>query len=161
MQLVSPHLTHRVRARKRKCWFQTSCMGHIFQQKLRQNSQKPMDLKGRQKANASTCLAKDTSGSLSWESKHTRDSVVVFTRTVGIPEELGKEKSSLAGAGFHRSYFEFPQPAGAQGRLIFHRSASWRIIYTPQVDVKTLQTLTAPFSTHFAEVLMSKQSIRS
>lgn len=123
IQLVSPHLTHRVRDRKRKCWFQTSWMGHIFQQKLRQKSQTPMDLKARQKANASACVAKDTSASLSWKSKHTRDSVVVFTRTVKVPEELGKEKSSLVGAGFHRSYFEFPQPAGAKGRLIFHCSA--------------------------------------
>ena len=65
------------------------------------------------------------------------------------------------GAGFYRSYFEFPQPAGAGGRLIFHCSAPCRIIYAPQVYVKTLQTLTAPFNTHFAEVLMSKQSIRS
>lgn len=34
IQLVSPPLTHKVSARKRKCWFQTSWTGHILQQKL-------------------------------------------------------------------------------------------------------------------------------
>lgn len=52
-----------------------------------------MALTARQKVNASACSAKDISASLNWKNKHTRDSVVVFTRTVKKAEELGKEKA--------------------------------------------------------------------
>lgn len=35
------------------------------------------------------------------------------------PEEFRKEKSSLMGAEFHRSYFELHQPAGDPGKADF------------------------------------------
>lgn len=58
------------------------------------------------------------------ECLYTRDSVAVFTRTTNKkkkknPEEFRKEKSSLMGAEFHRSYFELHQPAGDPGKADF------------------------------------------
>lgn len=79
-----------------------------------------MDLRARQKANNSACSPRDVSASLKGKNKHTSGSAVVLTRTVKKKQTLKKtlknaEKSSLAGDRFLRSYFEFPQPAGAAG----------------------------------------------
>lgn len=71
-----------------------------------------MDLQARQKVNASACSARDISASLNWKVNTLEIQLLCLQEQGGKrtlnTEEPGKEKSSLVGTGFHRSYFEFP-----------------------------------------------------